>query len=325
MAYCTFFSFNPLKLFADDQSVSEINENLTGIARLNHRIQRFESGDSSAANDLRDQRDRMVRGLSNLIDVDFYEDQHGMLTVVGPGETLLVDRGNVGLLSASQHSQNNNMYSVYVQNFEGKSPRDITNIVSNGKMKALLDVRDRVIPGLLNSNDEMAKTFVDEFNNNHRQGYGLAEFSSDNGRNFFRAIEEVSGAAMAMEIDDTILTSSNSISVASLANSPGDNVIAHQMIGLKDQRLMSDGTATLNEFYSSFVSNLGQEVLQTDYLNESDKVIHSDLNSRREALSGVSLDEEATDMLRWQAGFTASSKIIAAVDDLLDILMSIKK
>jgi flagellar hook-associated protein 1 FlgK len=65
--------------------------------------------------------------------------------------------------------------------------------------------------------------------------------------------------------------------------------------------------------------------VRAKHLSEADHSVLADLSTRREAISGVSLDEEATNLLKWQACFSASSKVITTVDEMLDTVLSLKR
>ncbi len=102
---------------------------LKGISSLNLRIREMETGSANDANDLRDQRDRMVRELSEKIDIQYYDDKWGMVTIRGPGETLLVEGTRHASFAAKQNAENGFMSDLLVMDFEGEYPRNITMLL----------------------------------------------------------------------------------------------------------------------------------------------------------------------------------------------------
>ncbi|NBQ54200.1 MAG: flagellar hook-associated protein FlgK, partial [Proteobacteria bacterium] len=86
-----------------------------------------------------------------------------------------------------------------------------------------------------------------------------------------------------------------------------------------------DGRASFTQFYSDMVGGFGSQVVRAEHVNEAEEILVKDLQDRREAVSGVSLDEEATNLMRWQANFAASSKLITTVDEMLDTVLSMKR
>jgi flagellar hook-associated protein 1 FlgK len=73
------------------------------------------------------------------------------------------------------------------------------------------------------------------------------------------------------------------------------------------------------------VGGFGTEITRAEHSSEAEEILVQDLKNKREAVSGVSLDEEATNLMRWQANFAASSKVITTVDEMLETVLSIKR
>lgn len=303
--------------------VKDINDMIGTIATLNAKIGEMEVGISGPANDLRDQREMLVRDLSQKMEIRHYEDKSGGLVIRGPGETTLVEGPSHAFLSVQRNQEG--MFSVTASSFDNKNPRVLDDKIEMGKLRALLDVRDKTIPGLISKNNEMASTITSSFNEIHREGFGIGQFSGVNGRDFFKESEDPRFAAQQMQLTDAVMASTDAISGASSPHAPGDNVVANGLIALQSEKLFDEGNATISEYYSGFVSNLGLDIQRADHIREASQVIYTDLNARREAISGVSLDEEATNLLKWQHCFSASSKLITTVDEMLDTVLNLKR
>jgi flagellar hook-associated protein 1 FlgK len=295
------------------------------ISNLNIKIQTAEAGEGQEANDLRDQRDKLVRDLSTQIEVKYYEDQHGMLCLRGPNQVLLVDGGHSATLGVMRNDANDGHFDVTITDWEGHSTRNVTNKMDGGALEALVELRDKDVPALIDKNDKMAYTLANAFNEVHAQGFGIGDFSESTGRNFFAVGAEMKGAAKGIEIDDAIVGSNDAISAASSPMAPGDNVNLNQLVRLKDAKIFPEDKVTLNEFYANYTGALGLDVVRADHIREANDLMVADLNQRRESVAGVSLDEEATSMMKWQANFTASSKVITTVDEMLDTVLSLKR
>ena len=113
--------------------------------------------------------------------------------------------------------------------------------------------------------------------------------------------------------------------MASSPNARGDNVIANELLGLKSKKLMENGNASFNDYYANFVGVLGTEVVRSSHARDTDKIMLAELKGRKEMISGVSLDEEAANMIKWQTAFTASSKVITTVDEMFDTILNMKR
>jgi flagellar hook-associated protein 1 FlgK len=306
------------------QTTAETTDRLRQIADLNIKIQTAEAGMDQNANDMRDQRDRLVREVSDAIDIHYYEDQHGMMVVRGPSETTLVDAGNAGILTVARNEDNAGLFNVVITDWNGNMTRNVTEKLSGGTLAANVELRDKDLPNLIAKNNEMAYGFATNFNEVHRQGYGLKQYAEVQGRDFFRPPTALATAAQDIDLDDAVTTSNDAIAAASSQLAPGDNVVMNQLIKLKDAKLFA-GQASLNEFYANYTGALGLDTLRADHIREASSIQVEDLNRRREAISGVSLDEEATNILKWQANFTASSKLITTIDEMYDTVLSLKR
>lgn len=307
------------------QGTAEVSGILKSIADLNVRIREMETGPKNEANDMRDQRDGLVRQLAEKIDINYYEDKWGMVTIRGPGDSLLVEGQHSASFDVRVNTENSNMYDVLVMDFEGDVGRNVTNRLGDGALGGLVDVRDNVAQKLVLNNNQMAKEFSDAFNSIHRKGYGLKDFTQSTGRNFFEPVTNLNSAARDLKVSSIIVNSVDAISASSTPNSAGDNIVLNDLLRLKDEKILGEGTASLNDFYASYVGELGLEAVRSKHDMDANDLLASSLQSARDAVSGVSLDEEATNMIKWQTAFTASSKVITTVDEMLETVLSLKR
>lgn len=312
-----------------EKSAEDVSHKLTTIAKLNDRIREMEVGGKNDSNDLRDQRDRLIQGLSEVVNINYYEDQDGMITIHGPSDVLFVDRGRAAKVEVQQNGQNEGLFDVIIVDSEDSTSRNVTDHIKGGKLAGLLHVRDTVARQLIDHNNNMVVSLVDQFNAIHKQGFGIEQFREVNGRGFFADVKDQDFAAQNMKIDISIANSTDAISTSSLMNSVGDNVIANKLARLQTQKIISNGdesqASTLNDYYADYIGILGMESLKVKQIQEADNIILADLKSRRESISGVSLDEEATNLIRWQTAFTASSKVITTIDEMLETVLSLKR
>jgi flagellar hook-associated protein FlgK len=102
----------------------------------------------------------------------------------------------------------------------------------------------------------------------------------------------------------------------------GDNQNGRNLLDLRDANVMSDGTATLAEYYQGIVSKLGIETGRVDGQQSLQKDILTRMENQREDLSGVNLDEEMTNLLAYQRAYEAAGRMMSAVDSALDTLIN---
>jgi flagellar hook-associated protein 1 FlgK len=160
---------------------------------LNQKIIQMESG-GNKANDYRDQRDLVLKELSELIDISSFEDANGGVAVsVGSGQ-MLVEGTHAYTLDTQLNSSGLNDI-VWLDS--SNNTVTITDRIAGGKLKGWLDARDLDIKSSLNRLDMLAQTLMTEVNTQHVAGYGL---DGSTGTDFF------AGAATAAGVMDSALT-----------------------------------------------------------------------------------------------------------------------
>jgi flagellar hook-associated protein 1 FlgK len=103
----------------------------------------------------------------------------------------------------------------------------------------------------------------------------------------------------------------------------GDNQTARAIAALESQKLGALGGASLKETYQSFVNGIAVSAAAAKTEAEATLVVKETLAAQREALSGVSLDEEAINLIRQQRAFQGASRLIAAVDELMESILAL--
>lgn len=107
-----------------------------------------------------------------------------------------------------------------------------------------------------------------------------------------------------------------------LANT-GDNTAALAMANIQNASVMDGNTATINQFYETTVTQSGVDSQSVKNALTAAQSFVTDIEGRRQSVSGVSLDEEATNLLQFQRAFEASSRVIVILDRMLDALLNI--
>jgi flagellar hook-associated protein 1 len=166
------------------ETLTEVNSLATQIAALNHKISLAEVG-GQPANDLRDERGRLLNELGKRIEIRTFEDAIGQTQVfVGRGH-LLVERDTTVALTAVGSATNGGFVSVDYNN------NDISSYIGNGALKGLLALRDVTLPDVLNQINTLAASVGNEVNQLHTVGYGL---DGSTGNNLFSSPAVTVGA-----------------------------------------------------------------------------------------------------------------------------------
>ncbi|MDH4084078.1 MAG: flagellar hook-associated protein FlgK [Nitrospira sp.] len=152
-------------------TISEINS-LTGkIAEFNGQIKSAEVSGQNA-NDLRDQRDLAINELATRVDVLTLDRQDGTVSVFTARGLVLVDQETTRKLVGVESPDNQALLDIGYD-IGGPQPSVINDLISTGKLRGLLDVRDRTIPSVQRGIDALAGSLLTEVNQIHRVGYGL--------------------------------------------------------------------------------------------------------------------------------------------------------
>jgi len=295
-------------------AVGEINALSTEIAQLNQKISAVEIGGQNA-NDLRDSRDLVVKQLSEMIDVHTYEDGQGRVAVSLADGHPLVEGPHVWNL-ATQPNAAGHLDIVWTDS--GGSTVDISANIRGGKLKGWLEVRDVGIPDYLTRLDDLANGIVTEVNNLHTGGFDLNAVA---GEAFFTGT-----TAADIGININIRSDPNRIAAASTAAGvPGDNSNAINIAGLQHAAVMGGGTATYDDFYRSLVTDVGNQVQSAIGYADHQAVMVTSLENYRESISGVSLDEEMLNLIKFQHAYDAAAKLVSTVDEMINTVMNMTR
>ena len=104
---------------------------------------------------------------------------------------------------------------------------------------------------------------------------------------------------------------------------PADFSTARLIGGAKDNLFMDGGASTFNDFYASLVGRVGSDVNAIDSSIERNTAVTNQLMARREGVSGVSLDEEIINLMKYQFGYNTAGRLVKAANDMLDVLMAL--
>ncbi len=147
--------------------------------------------------------------------------------------------------------------------------------------------------------DVVAKAVADKVNALHTAGGGTPFFATTAG-------DEARSLRVAVA-PGAVVTGATSFA--------GDNTVALQMASLR-------GDTGIDGAYRSFVARVGTEVRQSRTQEANARALSEAVDDRRQSVSGVSLDEEMSNIIRFQRGYQASSRAMSTMDEMLDVLIN---
>ncbi|MCD6291939.1 MAG: flagellar hook-associated protein FlgK, partial [Deltaproteobacteria bacterium] len=196
------------------KGVTDINQLADSLSAFNQDILESEVG-GGQSNDLRDKQLAMLSELSNLVDIDYNEDESGQLNIMLQGGKPLV----LGSQVFHVQSQLDNQGDVHL--YFGSEGIPIDDLIGSGKMKGWLDARDELI-GAQDDLDRMSSTLIFAVNQAHFQGYNL---EGETGLTFFdhriglaAGMDNQGDATISFNVDSSNAAAPEGIAWATLAN-----------------------------------------------------------------------------------------------------------
>ncbi len=291
-------------------TVGAINDKARNIASLNASIARANGADAEA---LQDQLGQELDSLAEITGISVLRNADGTANVsLGAGRAIVVGENQYALTVTNDPGTG--LASV---NINGST--DITAELGSGTIAGYLDVRDTLIPGYQTQLDQLAYDVAQQVNTRHAAGFAL---DGTTGHNFFAPIGAAAGAASAMAVDAGV-AGDPSLVAASQTGTIGDNQVAESLAQLRTNRVASGGTMTFAESWSQIVYRVGNDSASAQADRTSRENIVESVSRLRDSVSGVSLDEEAAAMIKYQRAYEANARFFSVIGDTLDTLLQI--
>ncbi len=134
-------------------------------------------------------------------------------------------------------------------------------------------------------------------------------------------VRSTSAAAGQMAVAITDPAKVAAAAIGSGANS-SDNTNARAMAALRSGGVLDGGTASISQAYSSLVASTGTAAQQAKFRSDAQTAIQTSDAAQRDSVSGVNLDEEAANMVRFQQAYQAAAQIIATANAAFDSLLA---
>ncbi|MGB4598894.1 MAG: flagellar hook-associated protein FlgK [Trichlorobacter sp.] len=299
--------------------VNEINRVVKDIALLNGNIKITELVDGNA-NEMRDQRDYLIRQLSEQMGVKFTENDDGTtdvyVTDAATGtDYYLVNGSQFGTVNAAGTPAVVTLTDYLGVTSNPLDPTSATPFYSSdtagGQLWATLKMRDVTIPDYLTQVDALAFAIAGEVNTQHAAGFDIA---GNPGGAFFTG-----STAASIGLDPAI--DFNAIAASGSAISTGDNSNAVALAQLLNDATTM-GTSTFSNYYNSLVAQVGLDVQTANTVVKQDEAFMKQLTTLRDSQSGVSLDEELANLIQYQRSYQASAKLITTATEMMDVVLA---
>jgi len=328
--------------------VGQINTLTSQIALLNQSISTAPSADTN--NDAIDQRQALTDKLAGLVGINVVQGSRGELQItLDSGAAVLVSGSSSYDLVTKRTGSGSDNYLQVASNMAG-SVVDVTSNIKDGQLGANLDLRDNILVGFQAQLDQIAAGLASKVNLGQKAGFaqnGLA------GVDFFQNASVANRVSDGLPISiavtpavksgsgwtdfyegmvnllsvNSALVADPSLIAAGGSAAAGDNANALAMAQLGSANNTVDtgtgsGTIGFTGAIGALITDLGTQTQNYSAQNTTQQNLLSALQTQRDSLSGVNLDEEASNLMTLQRGYQASARFLSVINSLADQLMT---
>ncbi|WP_085522112.1 flagellar hook-associated protein FlgK [Tuberibacillus sp. Marseille-P3662] len=326
-----------------DVTVNSVNSLATQINDINKQIAQVEPH-GLVANDLYDKRDGLVDKLSELTNVKVERIESGgqaSSAAAGKYTVNLIDEGGTEhTLVDGENLTANQLKISYGESGEspqlsisGESDQQGLSLgEGGGKLQGLITSYDTDYKSMLGRLDHLAEGLASEFNAVHREGVDL---NGESGNNFFISVPEDSGDghyAQQMKVKDNlgvkdIAAAADEENVDGNSDTvQGDNANAYNLADVLTTKMDINDEAgqdqTVKEYYQSMIGDMGVKAQSANRMKENTATLKSQAEQRRMSISGVSVDEEMTNLIKYQHAYSAAARMVTTVNQMLDTVVN---
>jgi len=294
------------------QFSSEINSTFDNIDQLSSKIADFNSQIRAAnaggvtPNDLLDKRDQALQELSKLVNVTTYEFGDGSVAVY-TGQLNLVDSGGSQPIPRTYNASTQSVT-------DGKSNYSL----KEGKLTGLFQ-SVTAISSYQTQLDSLANNLRTQVNALHQTGINNLS-PATTGLSFFNDSVPQSGA-IDFDLSAEVKADPDAIAAGTTGKS-GDGGLALVLSQLRDTKVVGLGSKTFNGYYTELASGVGSDVDEYTTALSAKAAVLDQIDTQIQSISGVSLDDEMANMLRYQRSYQAAAKMLNMFDQVTDDLIN---
>ena len=287
--------------------VDQINSLASRVGELNEQIQQAQASGSPNFS-AEDERDKIVRQLSELAPIQVQEDDPAGYTIALNGMSLVQGGSTQELELTTTPATGPDNFPSETMGLRIKDTNvDLPALDSeDGKLGAWMNALNSDLPDTRNQLDALANDIVTTVNAEHSNAYDLNDNTGDN---FFD-----NGATTASTIQlDANLTSAEDIAVSSAAGQPGNADAANNLL---------NGREAIDNQAIDLVSGVGSKVNAANQRASAQSAALAQADGMARGVSGVSLDEEMTKMIEYQQSFSAAARVLQTSQEMMDTLLA---
>lgn len=289
-------------------TVADVNSMAADVARLNATI-RSATASGVSANELSDQRDTLVLRLGEAVGAVATAGDGGVVNLSVGGSPLVTGERTRALAVTGPTTYPGTAGSTGVVWADG-SNFPVSGM--SGSVQARLDAVNTVLPGYLSSLDGVASSLATTVNDQQAQGYDLnaAAGSTPNGQPMFAW----SPGKLTVQLTDPSQVAASAAAPPAL---DGDNALA--------TAAHTGDSAGADATYRKMIVGLGVQAQSINRQTDVQGVVTTQIDNARQSVSGVSLDEEMTNLVSYQHAYDAAARFVTTIDSTLDTLINMTR
>ncbi|WP_164218341.1 flagellar hook-associated protein FlgK [Virgibacillus sp. YIM 98842] len=331
-----------------DVTVADANSLMRQIHGVNEQIKQLEPH-GYLPNDLYDERDRLIDDLSNMMNIKVTYEKSGesspdiakglaSIEVINnqghsfdPPVTLVNGAPGQGAVNEIEIAYGGETGSLDAVESISAGGVNLDILDTNGSLGGLIEAYGHSIgendnvtgiyTTMLANLDDMANAFAEAFNEVHQNGRNLDD---EPGEQFFVFKEGLTGAR-GLTVNQDILDYPEKIA-ASADGTQGNGANATELAAVfNNTNLEGDPlgeNTSVNSFYQSIIGELGVAAQEANRMTNNTEILRSQVENQRMSVSSVSLDEEMSNMIKFQHAYNASARSMTAMDELLDRIIN---
>ncbi|MDF2892414.1 MAG: flagellar hook-associated protein FlgK [Clostridia bacterium] len=321
--------------FSIKSKVEEVNALAIQIKEVNEQIFNLEL-DGHKANALRDQRNTIVDKLSKIVNISasevtgennvkYFNIKIGGMTLVNHYQTNKLTIDNSETIDIEKYGTG----EISVVKWAGTNGEPLDEVkIESGELKGLMDIRDgnganhtyRGLPYYLKQLNRFASEFATAFNNQHKAGVDL---NGDAGEDFFEAPADGINA-LNFKVRDAIKKDPSKVAASDdISTGESNNENAKLLAEFRNKKDIFTGVnGTTDDFVKAILATLSVDANQANRLMTNTESIVEQTNNKRLSESGVSLDEEMGNMVKFQHAYNASARMITTLDGIMDTMIN---
>lgn len=326
-------------------AVTSINGALRRLEELNRQVA-VRTGSGQDISELDDERDRLLDGLSEQIDIQYFtRDANAIVVMTTGGITLLdeqarqIDFTRTPVIGATASYPSGGLSGLTVDGVDIAPGSGYPNAVKGGKLEGLFAVRDQIMPEMQRQIDEIASVLADQFQAADGSVTGTAPADTglftENGAAHNRAAGTITGMAGRIQVNDRVRLDQGGDPVLvrtglhSTGGNVGDTTQVRAFLDVFSSIVSFDTSAglmasgTVKDFANAAI---GQQHTVRAAAESNAKALDIQLETvraTREGREGVNIDEELQELIVLERSYAANAQIMQVASRMLDKLLEI--